>query len=155
MSTLKLSSPADMKKAHPHGWESATKIEAMPRYEAKEITDGVDAIVFEVIRKIEAALYSHDIVMTHRNDANRRSVTFTVNIEIESEKLTTDLKQRLPRPSNKEITSHYQQAGWDGIHVWNRVTTRSELPMALKRIKVRLTHWQHHLKSEIEEDIAA
>lgn len=144
MITLKLSTPADVKEIYPQGWESSTGTEPMPQYEKKETTDGIDAIIFEIIGKIETALNSRQAKMTHQNDKTRkrRSVSLTVNIEVEKEKLT-GWKSKLPRPANLEITRHYKQAGWDGIGITNHQPYRNDESKAFKEIQIRLTHWQN------------
>lgn len=144
MST-KLSSPLDIRKLHPSaGWESAKAVLTMPEYREKTVSNEVDTIVHEIIKMVEEALKGENVKVSHYNDiiGNRRSVSFAVEFQVATKKLSASSKRRLPKNANKELILHYKQAGWDGVEVTNHNSSYRDKDEPFKTIKVRLTHWQ-------------
>ena len=148
---IKLSSPSDLRKAHPSaGWESARRVEPMPEYREKTVSTEVDAIVYDIIRMVEEALKDKNIRVSHANDLRngRHSVSFNVEFQIETKRLSSGFKKRLPKNANQEFVLHYKQAGWDGVEIANYNSCYRDKDEPFKTIKVRLTHWQKMAEDE-------
>ncbi len=122
----------------------------MPEYKEKTVSTEVDAIVYDIIRMVEEALKDKNVRVSHANDLQngRHSVSFNVEFQIETKRLSSNSKRRLPKNTNQEFVLHYKQAGWDGVEIANNNSCYRDKDEPFKTIRVRLTHWQKLVETE-------